>query len=59
MSLKVFNILGEEVAVLVNERQSQGNYTATFSAGILPSGVYVYTLESGGYTSVKKCVLMK
>ena len=59
VSLKVFNILGEEVAVLVNERQPQGNYTATFSAGILPSGVYVYTLESGGYTSVKKCVLMK
>ncbi len=59
VSLKVFNILGEEVAVLVNERQSQGNYTATFSAGILPSGVYVYTLESGSYTSVKKCVLMK
>ena len=59
VSLKVFNILGEEVAVLVNERQPQGNYTATFSAGILPSGVYVYTLESGGYTSVKKCILMK
>ena len=59
VSLKVFNILGEEVAVLVNERQPQGNYTATFRAGILPSGVYVYTLESGGYTSVKKCILMK
>ena len=59
VSLKVFNILGEEVAVLVNERQPQGNYTATFSAGIFPSGVYVYTLESGGYTSVKKCILMK
>jgi hypothetical protein len=59
VSLKVFNILGEEVAVLVKERQPQGDYTATFSAGILPSGVYVYTLESGGYTSVKKCILMK
>ena len=59
VSLKVFNILGEEVAVLVKERQPQGDYTATFSAGFLPSGVYVYTLESGGYTSVKKCILMK
>ena len=59
VSLKVFNILGEEVAVLVNERQPQGNYTATLDAGILPSGVYVYALESGGYTSVKKCILMK
>ncbi len=59
VSLKVFNILGEEVAVLVNERQPQGNYTATFNAGILPSGVYIYKLEAGGYTLVKKCILMK
>jgi len=59
VSLKVFNVLGEEVKVLVNARQSQGIYTATLNAGSLPSGVYVYALESGGYTSVKKCILMK
>jgi hypothetical protein len=59
VSLKVFNVLGEEVAVLVNERQSQGMYTTTLNARTLPSGVYVYALESGGYTSVKKCILMK
>ena len=59
VSLMVFNILGEEVAVLMNERQPQGNYTATLDAGILPSGVYIYRLVTGGHTSVQKCILMK
>jgi hypothetical protein len=57
--LSVYNLLGEEVARLVNEVQHAGKYTASFNAAAIPSGVYVYRLTAGGVTSVKKMILMK
>jgi hypothetical protein len=57
--LKVFNILGEEITTLVNEQLSPGTYTATFSAENLPTGVYIYRLTSGTYSSTKRMLLTK
>lgn len=57
--LTVFNLLGKEVAVLVNELKSGGVYEAEFSGAYLPSGVYFYKLEIGGYIDIKKMVLLK
>jgi hypothetical protein len=59
VNLIVFNVLGEEVAVLVNEFQKGGNYQFTFNAENLPSGIYVYQLTSGNYVESRKMILMK
>lgn len=57
--LKVFNILGKEIATLVNGEQDAGNYTVEFDASTLKSGVYFYRLEAGSFTETKKMILMK
>lgn len=59
VKIKVFDILGSEVATLVNENKSAGTYTVEFNAANLPSGVYIYTLQVNGFTSSKKMLLMK
>lgn len=59
VSLKIYNLLGEEVATLVNEVKQSGNYTISFNAGRLSSGVYLYRITSGNYTSVKKMIVLK
>ncbi len=58
-SLRIYNILGEEIATLVNKRQSPGNYTVQFDALNLPSGVYFYTLRVGDFVATKKMILLK
>jgi len=59
VSLKVFNALGEEVAVLVNQFQKAGSYDLTFNAENLPSGIYVYKLNAGNYVESKKMLMLK
>ncbi len=59
VTLKVYNLLGQEVATLVNEVQNAGNYIARFDASSLSSGIYFYTLKAGNFTSTKKMILMK
>ncbi len=63
VSLKVFDILGKEVATLVDEHKNPGHYSVTFDAssvsGGLPSGVYIYKLQAGEFSSVKKMLLTK
>jgi hypothetical protein len=59
VTIKVYDILGNEVKTLVNENRGAGNYSVTFDAKSLPSGVYLYKLTAGNYTSVKKLVLIK
>jgi hypothetical protein len=59
VSLKVYNVLGAEVATLVNGPQEAGSYTVPFTAQGLASGVYFYRLESGSFVSTKKLILMK
>ncbi len=59
VTLKVYDMLGREVATLANQRQNAGSYTVTFDAGKLPSGVYFYRLTAGSMTETKKMVLIK
>jgi len=58
-TLKVYDILGKEIAILVNEKLKPREYEVTFDGSIFPSGVYFYKLQSGEYTETKKMLLIK
>jgi hypothetical protein len=57
--LSVYDVLGREVTVLVNQQLQPGTYEADWDASAYPSGVYFYKLEIGSFTDTKKMVLMK
>jgi uncharacterized Ntn-hydrolase superfamily protein len=59
VSLKVYDVLGSEVATLVNEEKSAGEYEVEFNADNLPSGTYFYTLKAGNFLETKKMLLLK
>jgi endo-1,4-beta-xylanase len=59
VSLKVYDVLGRLVQTLVNDVQNPGQYSVTFNAQNLASGVYFYRLEAGDFVSTKKFILMK
>ncbi len=59
VSLRVFNLIGQEVATLVSGQQAAGHHTVSFNASSLPSGMYIYRLEAGAYSATRKMVLMK
>ena len=59
VSLKIFNSLGEEIAELVNETKPAGNYSVSFDASGLSSGVYIYRLSTGASVQMKKMILNK
>ena len=59
VSLKVYNLLGNEVATLVNEEKPAGEYEIEFNAESLPSGIYFYQLNAGNYIDTKKMVFLK
>jgi pullulanase/glycogen debranching enzyme len=58
-SLKIYDLLGKEVATLVDEFKPAGTYEVNFDASNLPSGVYIYRLQAGSYFETKKMVLLK
>jgi hypothetical protein len=59
VTLKVYDLLGQEVATLVNQEQVAGSYRVDFNAADLANGAYFYRLTAGTFTDVKKMVLMK
>ena len=59
VNLSVYNILGQEVAVLVNSVQNAGNYEVEFNASNLSSGAYLYRLSAGAFIQTSKMILMK
>lgn len=59
VSVKIFDILGREVKTLVNEIKDAGNYELSFDASQFSSGVYFYSIRSGGFTDTKKMLLVK
>jgi glucuronoarabinoxylan endo-1,4-beta-xylanase len=59
VSLKVFDILGREVATLVSGRQAAGRYQVPFTATGLSSGMYFYRLQAGSFVETKKMMLVK
>ena len=59
VTLKVFNLLGQEVATLVDKEQKSGVYNISFDASKLATGVYIYKIQSGNFSAVKKMLLLK
>jgi photosystem II stability/assembly factor-like uncharacterized protein len=59
VTINVYNILGEEVATLVNEEKLAGTYEVEFNGGDLSSGVYIYRFQAGNFSDVKKFILLK
>ena len=59
VSLKVYDVIGNEVADLVNKVQPAGKYKVTFNAADLPSGIYFYQLRADGFNEVKKMTLLR
>jgi hypothetical protein len=59
VSLKVYDVLGREVATLVNEQKAPGNYEVKFDGSKLASGVYIYRIEAGKFSDAKKLLLIK
>lgn len=57
--LKVYDILGNEIATLVNEEKSSGVYNVTFDAAGLSSGMYLYKLQAGSFVETKKMIIIK
>jgi hypothetical protein len=59
VTLKVYDVLGKEIAILINGNQNVGTYNVSFDASHFSSGVYFYQLMSGNYTSIKKMIILK
>jgi hypothetical protein len=59
VTLKVYDMLGKEIATLVDEEKNPGSYEVKFDASNLPSGVYFYKIKAGEFTQTKKMILMK
>jgi hypothetical protein len=59
VNITVYNTIGQEVALLVNQYQLAGKHVIQFKAENLPSGIYIYKLQSGSFTDVKKMILTK
>jgi hypothetical protein len=59
VKLFVYDILGRQVAALVDKKQDAGVYETLFNASLLPSGVYFYRLEIGTFTQTKKMIILK
>jgi hypothetical protein len=59
VSIKVFDLIGQQITELVNEEKAAGNYSILFDASQLPSGIYIYTIQSGNFFNSKKLILLK
>ncbi len=59
VSLKVYDVLGNEVVTLVNEEKPAGNYEVEFNGEGLTSGIYFYQLRAGNFIETKKMVLLR
>ena len=59
VSLRVYDVLGREVATLVNEVKEPGMYTVLLDAGGLASGVYLYRMEAGDFVQTRKLVVVR
>ena len=59
VTLKVYDVLGNEIVTLLNEEKPAGSYEVEFIGTGLPSGIYFYQLQTGSYVETKKMILMK
>ena len=59
VKLVVYNVMGQEVATVVNERMTAGRHRVTFNAGTLPTGMYLVKMDADGFSGVSKMMLLK
>ncbi len=59
VTLKIFNLLGEEIRTLVSEEKPAGKYELKFDGTALPSGIYFYRIQAGSFIETKKMILLK
>jgi len=59
VTIKIYDVLGREVTILVNEEKEAGRYEVEFNAASLPSGIYFYRMEAGTFVDVKKMIVIK
>jgi hypothetical protein len=59
VELRIYDVLGKEVATLLNESKPAGSYEVEWNASDLPSGVYIYQLRTGTSVQMKKMMLLK
>ncbi len=59
VTIKVYDVLGREIAKLVNEQKTAGTYSVQFNGSALSSGVYFYRMQAGDFVQTKKLLLMK
>ena len=59
VTIKIFDVLGRQVAVLVNDVKEPGYYEVNFNANSLPSGTYIYEIRAGNFIETKKMILLK
>jgi hypothetical protein len=59
VTLKVYDLMGNEVATLVNENKPAGNYKVKFNASLLSPGIYFYKLQTGNFSLTKKMILRR
>ena len=58
VSINVYDVLGKEIAMLVNEEKTAGTYAVEYDAASFTSGIYFYTLQSGSFVATKKMILL-
>jgi photosystem II stability/assembly factor-like uncharacterized protein len=59
VNISIYNLIGERVALLIDEIKSAGTYEVSFNAAGLPSGMYIYKMETAGFSETKKMMLLK
>ena len=59
VTLKIYDLIGHEITILVNEFKPKGRYEIQFNASHLTSGIYIYKMQSGQFTDIKKFIFMK
>ncbi|MHB9013489.1 MAG: T9SS type A sorting domain-containing protein, partial [Ignavibacteriaceae bacterium] len=59
VTIKVYDVIGREVAVLVNEEKPAGDYSIIFNASNLASGIYFYKMQAGRFEKTQKMILLK
>jgi hypothetical protein len=59
VKITIFNSMGKKIKILINQKQNAGYHTISWDAENLPSGIYMYRMESSTFSKVKKCLLVK
>ena len=59
VTLKIFDVVGREIATILSDKLDVGNYTREWNAKDFPSGIYFYRLQAGSFSETKKLVLIK